>query len=63
MNLFKGLLFLHGQSVESQPLDSGRVPTYGNRIAAERRFRDAFSQPWYARLDPAANLCSDGGCG
>lgn len=53
MNLFKGLLFLHGHLVEPEAPEPEAAPRYGNAAAAEREFRDTFAQPTFARRAPA----------
>jgi hypothetical protein len=63
MNLFKGLLFLHGHIADAATLDDDLAPTYGNRVAAEREFRDTLAQPAFARREPAPDLCQAAGCG
>ena len=63
MNLFKGLLFLHGHITDPGLLDDDYASSYGNKAAAERRFQDAFAQPTFARRESSPDLCSAAGCG
>ena len=63
MNLFKSLLFLEGHITDPSILDDDFAATYGNKRASERRFRDAFTQPQFARPNDAVDACSPAGCG
>jgi hypothetical protein len=63
MNLFKGLLFLHGHITDPALLEDDYTATYGNKAAATRRFRDAFAEPTFARRDADDNAECAAGCG
>ena len=63
MNLFKGLLFLHGHITDPSLLDDDYASSYGNKAAAERGFRDRFAEPTFAPRAVAPAICATGGCG
>lgn len=63
MNLFKGLLFLQGHITDPGTLDDDFGASLGNKAAAERRFRDGFAEPTFARRDDDARICAAAGCG
>lgn len=63
MNLFKSLLFLERTSTDPRVLGDDFAPRYGNKLAAERSFRDAFAQSGFARREQGVELCSSAGCG
>lgn len=63
MNLFKSLLFLEGHIADPRVLGEEFAPSYGNKVAAERAFRDHFSQPEFGRNGAGAEACSAAGCG
>jgi hypothetical protein len=42
MNIYKGLLFLHGHLLEKALTEEDFGPTYSNRVATEKALRE----PW-----------------
>jgi hypothetical protein len=50
MNIYKGLLFLHGHLLESALTEDDFGPTYGNRVANEKALREH----WEPQRDLAA---------
>jgi hypothetical protein len=63
MNLFKGLLFLHGHITDPATLGEDFAPTYGNKAASARALRDRFGSPPDARPDDEEALCPAPGPG
>lgn len=57
MNLFKGLLFLHGHITDPSLFEDDYASQFGNRIAAERDFRDEFAEPTFARRATPSPAC------
>lgn len=63
MNLFKGLLFLHGHITDPATLDEDFTQTYGNKVASERTWQERYAQPTFARDGQVDAACPAGGCG
>lgn len=64
MNIFKGLLFLEGYLTDTSLADDEFGPSYGNKTASQRAFRDAFSEPEFGRREAVSSEpCSAAGCG
>jgi len=52
MNIYKNLLFLHGYILDPKLADDDFGPTYGNRLASEKTFRER----WQADREPGKDL-------
>jgi hypothetical protein len=67
MNIYKGLLFLHGYLLDPKLADDDFGPTYGNRIASEQALRERWeTERDQAEIGPIAATTETGdlaGCG
>ena len=64
MNMFKNLLFLHGYFVDTSLDDEAEFgATYGNRVASEKSFGNAYGRHAGSSAQHVDALCAQGGCG
>lgn len=63
MNIFKSLLFLEGHQTDASSFENHFTPSYGNKRASERAFRNVFTQPGFGRRDGSTQTCHAAGCG